>query len=58
MTRRMQVRDINEPIARIVRDHLDNLGVAAIHHGPLIRDLQSEVNDLIRRAIDETVEDR
>lgn len=57
MARRLQVRDVNEPIERIVRKHLDRLGVATINHGPLVRDLQSEMNDVVRRAITETYDD-
>ncbi len=50
MSRRLQHRDISDPIARIVRGHLDQLDVAAIHHVPLIRDLTSEVLEVVARA--------
>jgi hypothetical protein len=48
--RPLQHRDISDPIDRTVREHFDRLDIAAIHHGPLARDLVSEVNDLIVRA--------
>lgn len=57
MTRRLQHRDISEPIERIVREHLDGLNIAAIHHGPLTRELISEVTDLVARAHDEAYHD-
>lgn len=51
--RGLQQRDISDPIARIVRDHLGGLNVAAIHHTPLIHDLVSEMTDVVTRAMTE-----
>jgi hypothetical protein len=53
MARPLQHRDVNDPIAEIVRRHLDALDVAAIYHGPLIRELQDHATDMVRRAGDE-----
>lgn len=50
MTRRMQVRDVNEPIEGIVREWADREGVSALRYSELVRDLQDEVGWLIGRA--------
>ncbi len=46
----LREKDVTDPIARIVREHLARLGVAAVDHGPLIADLQSAMVDVVRRA--------
>jgi hypothetical protein len=53
--RPLQHRDINEPIERLVREHLGDLGIPAIHYGSLTRALQDVVHDLIVRAQVEAV---
>jgi hypothetical protein len=55
MDRPLQHRDINEPIERLVREHLGDLEIAAIHYGPLTRSLQDVVHDLVTRAQAEAV---
>jgi hypothetical protein len=50
VTRPMQIRDVNDPIARIVRDWAAANDVPAIRYTDLIQQLQSEVGDLVVRA--------
>jgi hypothetical protein len=57
MSRALQHRDISDPIARIVREHLTALEIPTIHHTPLIRDLTTEMTDVVLRAVTEAYED-
>lgn len=50
MSRRLQHRDISEPIERICREFLNSVGVAAIYHGELTRQLVDHANDMVRLA--------
>lgn len=56
MTRPLQHRDVAEPIERICRDFLNSVGVAAIYHGELTRQLIDHANDMVRLAQAEAYE--
>lgn len=57
MTRRMQHRDVSEPIERICREFLNSFAVAAIYHNELTRQLIDHANDMVRLARIEAYED-
>lgn len=57
VTRRLQHRDVSEPIERLVREFCDQHGIAAIYHGELSRPLIEHVNDMLSRAMGEAYQD-
>lgn len=49
VTRRLQNRDIDEPIERLVREFCAEHGIAAIHVQDLVVPLQDHVHEILGR---------
>ncbi len=57
MTRRMQHRDVSDPIETLVREFCDQHNIAAIYQGELSRPLIEHANDVLQRGMAEAYED-
>ncbi len=57
MARRMQHRDVSEPIEALVREFCDQHGIAAIYQGELARPLIEHANEVLQRGINQAYED-
>lgn len=57
MTRRLQLRDVEDPIREIVREYLNRFDIAAIHYGEMAQDLIDHVSEVVKRAMAQAYED-
>jgi len=56
MTRRLQHRDVSEPIERLVREFCTQHDVPALYHSELSRPLIEHANEMVRQAMNDGYE--